>query len=121
MNGTIHSRRSRTTTVSDYYNGSMLSADTQHTYITSPATTQAYIENCGSSIASNPSQDGGSSQVSLLNGSSSNGSQTTIPYCGADDLKDVPSVLEYDDSNLIFQGEIGSVSWSFITYIDLKL
>lgn len=113
-NGTIHSRSSRTTTVSDYYNGSMISADTQHTYITSPGTTQAYIENCGSSIASNQSHDGGSSQVSLLNGNSSNGSQSTIAFYGPDDFdgyyKGIPSVLEYNGTRIIFQGEIGRVS-----------
>lgn len=113
-NGTMHSRKSRTTTVSDYYNGSMLSADTEHTYITSPGTTQAYIENCGSSIASNQSHDGGSSQVSLLNGHSSNGSQSTIACFGADEFDgyygDNPGVLDLHDMKLIFQGEIGRVS-----------
>lgn len=113
-NGTLHSRRSRTTTISDYYNGSIISADTQHTYITSPGTTQAYIENCGSSIASNQSHDGGSSQVSLLNGNSSNGSQSTIAFFGPDDFdgyyKGIPSVLEYNGTRIIFQGEIGRVS-----------
>lgn len=113
-NGTLHSRRSRTTTISDYYNGSMISADTQHTYMTSPGTTQAYIENCGSSIASNQSHDGGSSQVSLLNGNSSNGSQSTIAFYGPDDFdgyyKGIPSVLEYNGTRIIFQGEIGRVS-----------
>lgn len=113
-NGTSHSRKSRTTTISDYYNDSMFSADTEHTYITSPGTTQAYIENCGSSIASNQSHDGGSSQVSLLNGNSSNGSQSTVACFGADDsdgyYSGVPSVLEFNGTRLIFQGEIGRVS-----------
>lgn len=110
----MHSRKSRTTTISDYYNGSMMSADTEHTYITSPGTTQAYIENCGSSIASNQSHDGGSSQVSLLNGNSSNGSQSTIACYGPDDFdgyySGIPSVLDFNGTRLIFQGEIGRVS-----------
>lgn len=93
----------------DLYNGSMLSAETEHTYI-SPGTTQAYIEHCGSSIASNQSHDGGSSQVSLLNGHSSNGSQSTIAYCGDDEFEGVPTVLEFENSRLIFQGELGRVS-----------
>lgn len=113
-NGALHGRKSRTTTISDYYNSSMLSADTDHTYITSPGTTQAYIENCGSSIASNQSHDGGSSQVSLLNGHSSNGSQSTIACYGPDDFdgyySGIPSVLEFNGTRLIFQGEIGRVS-----------
>lgn len=94
----------------DLYNGSLLSAETEHTYITSPGVTQAYIEHCGSSIASNQSQDGGSSQVSLLNGHSSNGSQSTIAYCNGDEFEGVPTVLEFDSSRLIFQGELGRVS-----------
>lgn len=116
QNGTLHSRCSRTTKMSDYYNGSMLSADTQHTYITSPGTTQAYIENCGSSTTSNQSQDGGSSQVSLLNGNSSNsnGSSSTIAFYGPDDFdgyySGIPSVLEFNGTRIIFQGEIGRVS-----------
>lgn len=127
MNGTLHSRRSRTTTMSDYYNGSMLSADTQHTYITSPGTTQAYIENCGSSITSNQSHDGGSSQVSLLNGNSShsNGSSSTIAFYGPDDFdgyySGIPSVLEFNGTRIIFQGEIGRVSWSCDVSVDLEL
>lgn len=96
--------------MSDYYNGSMMSAETDHTYLTSPGVTQAYIEN--SSLASNNSHDGGSSQVSLLNGNSSNGSQSTIA-CYGDDLDDLfgnPGVLELNNTRLIFQGEIGRVS-----------
>lgn len=111
-NGTMRSSKSQSTTASDYHNGSMLSANTQHTYITSPVTTtQAYIENCGSSI-SNRSNDGGSSQVSLLNGNSSNGSQSTIAFFSPDysEYDGILSVLEFDGTRLIFQGEIGRVS-----------
>lgn len=114
-NGTLHSRKSRTTTISDYYNSSLMSADTERTYITTPGTTQDYIENCGSSIASNQSNDGGSSQVSLLNGTSSNGSQSTIACYGPDDFdgyySGIPSVLDFNGTRLIFQGEIGRVSF----------
>lgn len=108
-NGTA--RRSKSNG-NDTYNGSLLSAETEHTYIASPGTTQAYIEHCGSSIASNQSHDGGSSQVSLLNGHSSNGSQSTIAYCGGDEFEGVPTVLEFESSRLIFQGELGRVSSS---------
>lgn len=92
-----------------------MSADTEHTYIAgTPGTTQAYIENYGSSIASNQSHDGGSSQVSLLNGNSSNGSQSTIACYGPDDFDGyycgIPSVLDFNGTRLIFQGEIGRVS-----------
>lgn len=120
-NGTIHSHKSRTTTTSsEYFNGSMLSANTDHTYITSPGTTQVYIENCGSSITSNRSNDGGSSQVSLLNGNCSNGSQSTIAFYSPDDNEydGIPSVLEFNGSRLIFQGEIGRVS---VREKDLKI
>lgn len=121
-NGTIHSQKSRTTTISDYYNDSVLSADTEHTYITSPGVTTAYIENCGSSIASNQSHDGGSSQVSLLNGNSSNGSQSTIACFGPDDFdgyySGIPSVLEFNGTRLIFQGEIGRVSFLILLHVE---
>lgn len=119
-NGTTHIRNPW----SDYNNGSLLSAVTEHTDISSPGTTQAYIENCGSSIASNRSNDGGSSQVSLLNGASSNGSQSTIACYGPDDFdgyySGIPSVLEFNGTRLIFQGEIGRVSWNrFAPFISL--
>lgn len=98
--------------ISDYYNGSMVSAETDHTYITSPNTTQAYIETCGSSIASNQSHDGGSSQVSLINGNSSNGSQSTVAFDDYDGCySEVPGVLDIDGTKLIFQGEIGRVGF----------
>ncbi|CRK93974.1 CLUMA_CG007500, isoform A [Clunio marinus] len=106
-----HSPKSRTTTMSDYYSGRMMSGDTEHTYILTHGTTQAYIENCGSSIASARSNDGGSSQVSLINGNLSDGSQSTIPCLGAayseEYYSGIDSVLEFDGTRLIFQGEIG--------------
>lgn len=100
----------------DYHN-SIISAETDQTYISSlhpsTGTTTAYIENCGSSINSN----GGSSQVSLLNGNSSNGSQMTMNAFLMDDFDGylAPGVLEFDDGNtkLIFQGEIGRVRSSY--------
>lgn len=52
--------------------------------------------------------------MSLLNGHSSNGSQSTIACYGPDDLdgyfSGIPSVLEFNGTRLIFQGEIGRVS-----------
>lgn len=93
----------------------MMSADTDHTYVTNGGTTLAYIErDCGSSIASNNSHDGGSSQVSLLNGRSSNGSQSTVAFDGSEEfdgcISGIPSALEFGGIRLIFQGEIGGVS-----------
>lgn len=110
-NITTNGSARRSAGLSDYYNGSMLSAETDHTYITSHTnTTIAYIEN--PSLASNQSHDGGSSQVSLLNGNSSNGSQSTIACYGNDfdDFDGIPSVIEFSTTRLIFQGEIGRVS-----------
>jgi hypothetical protein len=103
------SQKSRRTNVSDYYNGSVLSGATDQTFLTQ-GTTQAYIEHCGSSIASsNQSNDGGSSQMSLLNGSE--GSNSTI-VCFDDDryFGEVPGVLEFSGIRVIFQGKLGSVS-----------
>lgn len=105
------SQKSRRTIESDYYNGSVLSGATDQTFLTQ-GTTQAYIEHCGSSIASsNQSNDGGSSQMSLLNGSE--GSNSTI-VCFDDDryFGEVPGVLEFSGIRVIFQGKLGSVSKS---------
>jgi hypothetical protein len=114
INGINHNGNLRVN--ADYNTGSMISAETDHTYLPSISgtlrTTTAYIENCGSSIASN----GGSSQASLINGHSSNGSQSTINAFISDDFEGYynasSGVLKFDDdsTNLIFQGEIGGVS-----------
>lgn len=108
-NGTLLSRKSRMTSESDYYNGSVLSGATDQTFLTTPGTTQAYIEHCGSSIASNQSNGGSSSQVSLINGSE--GSSSTI-VCFDDDqyFGEVPGVLEFSGIRVVFQGRLGSVS-----------
>lgn len=123
QNGGAHKPKPRRTTVaSDYNNGSMLSANTEHTYILTNST-QAYIENYPSSDTN--SQGGGSSQVSLLNGNSSHGSQSTVNYDEFDDYyQGVPTVLDFDSFRLIFQGEIGRVrhgewqaSIGFLTFL----
>lgn len=107
-NGTLGSRKSRMTSESDYYNGSLMSGATDATFLTTPGTTQAYIEHCGSSIASNQSNGGSSSQVSLLNGSE--GSSSTI-VCYEDNqyFGEVPGVLEFSGIRVVFQGSLGSV------------
>lgn len=108
-NGTLLSRKSRMTSESEYNNGSMMSSATDHTFLTTPGTTQAYIENCGSSIASNQSNGGSSSQVSLLNGSEVSASTM---FCFDDDryFGEVPGVLEFSGIRVVFQGSLGSVS-----------
>lgn len=85
-----------------------MSGATDNTFLTN-GTTTAYIEHCGSSIASNQSNDGGSSQMSLLNGSE--GSNSTI-VCFDDDqyFGEVPGVLEFSGIKVVFQGKVGSVS-----------
>lgn len=97
------------TSESDFYNGSVLSNATDQTFLTTPGTTQAYIEHCGSSVASNQSNGGSSSQVSLLNGSE--GSSSTI-LCFEDDqyFGEVPGVLEFSGIRVVFRGKLGSVS-----------
>lgn len=48
--------------------------------------------------------------MSLLNGNSSHGSQSTVNYDEFDDYyQGVPTVLDFDSFRLIFQGEIGRV------------
>jgi hypothetical protein len=89
----------------------MLSADTEGTYVplSSTITTAAYIEN---GISSNS----GSSQVSLLDGNSKNGSETSfnMNYNGFFDdeyLSEIRGVIEmFGNTRLIFQGEAGTVS-----------
>jgi hypothetical protein len=98
----------------NYYGGnSIVSRETDHTYIGSnPSTsfTTNYIDN--SSIASN---GGGSSQMSLLHENSSTSSQSTVNAFDDDDFlsqySEIPGVLAIGDAttNLIFQGKIGSV------------
>lgn len=103
-NGTSRSNHSE-------YNNSIRSVETENTYVPSfqsTITTTAYIENGGSS-------NGGSSQVSLLNGHSPNGSGMTLDTSNYDEFFDdylsaSTGVLEFDDNTkLIFQGEEGRV------------
>jgi hypothetical protein len=111
-NGTNYGQKLRVaTTNSDFYSGSVLSTVTDQTYISSQSsTTQAYVENGGSSIVSNKSHDG-SSQVSLLNGNSSNDSQETLSNNHFDD--DILSGYhEIERGRLIFQGKIGEASFA---------
>lgn len=74
----------------------------------STITTTAYIENGGSS-------NGGSSQVSLLNGShspSGSGTLDTSNYDFDEYFGASAGVLEFDnDTKIIIQGEQGRVSW----------
>jgi hypothetical protein len=96
------------------YNSSFKSDITDETYLMSlhgtVHTTSAYMGHSEPSIGSN----GGSSQISLLNGNSSNGSQSTMNAFNTDDFdgyySETPGVIELDDKKLIFQGEIGRVS-----------
>lgn len=95
------------------YSHSIRSVETENTYVPSfpgTITTTAYIENGGGS------SNGGSSQVSLLNGHSPNGSGMTLDTSNYDDFFDEylsasTGVLEFDnDTKIIFQGEEGRVS-----------
>lgn len=107
-NGNARSVNSNSTA---YNNGSMLSNETDQTYISSlPGTliTTAYMDNCGSSIISN----GGSSLVSLLNGHStiSNGSHSTTNENEFDDRHfDGECLILDDETKLTFLGYIGVV------------
>jgi hypothetical protein len=105
MNGHVRNGNTRSSN-SVIYNGSMMSNETDQTYI-STVRTNAYIASCGSSIASN----GGSSQVSLLNGNSivSNGSQTTSNAFIDHNFDGACMELD-DNTKLSFRGAIGSVS-----------
>lgn len=104
----------------NYYGGlSLLSRETDHTYIGSnPSTsfTTNYIDN--TSIASN---GGGSSQMSLLHENSSTSSQSTVNALDDDDFlfhySEIPGILAIGDAttNLIFQGKIGSVIEFFLS------
>lgn len=110
-----NSRHNNNNTYHSEYNTSIRSAETENTYVPSfqsTITTTAYIENGGSS-------NGGSSQISLLNGHSPNGSGMTLDTSNYDDFFDEylsasTGVLEFDnDTKIIFQGEEGRVSWKF--------
>ncbi|KAL7041532.1 hypothetical protein ACKWTF_000809 [Chironomus riparius] len=114
MNGTPKNGKIKVNgSIDNYYGGlSLLSRETDHTYIGSnPSTsfTTNYIDN--SSIASN---GGGSSQMSLLHENSSTSSQSTVNAFDDDDFlfqySEIPGVLAIGDAttNLIFQGKIGS-------------
>lgn len=118
MNGNVRNGKVRANGSVDTYNHSLMSRETDHTYIGScPGTsmTTAYIDN--SSIGSNGE---GSSQISLLNGNSSASSQSTMNIMDEEDFlfhySEIPGVLAIGDTatNLIFQGKIGSVSFWFI-------
>lgn len=116
-NGIICNGNSRHNNNNNYhseYNNSIRSVETENTYVPSfPSTiitTSAYVENGGSS-------NGGSSQVSLLNGHSPNGSGMTLDTSSNYDdffdeyLSASTGVLEFDnDTKIIFQGEEGRVS-----------
>lgn len=110
-NGIVCNGNSRNNNNHSEYNNSIRSVETENTYVPSfpsTITTTAYIENGGSS-------NGGSSQISLLNGHSPNGSGMTLDTSNYDEFFDdylsaSTGVLEFDDnSKLIFQGEEGRV------------
>lgn len=100
-----HSRNN----ISDIYNTSIRSAETENTYIptTFSTTPTVYIDNTSSS-------NGGSSQVSLIN--SPNGSGTSLDTTNYDNdiffdvYLSATGVLEFEDNTkLIFQGVAGRV------------
>lgn len=117
MNGSAKKEKNKLVNGSlDYYDNSVTSRETDDTYLESlqgtSITMNGYTDICGLSIGSN----GGSSQVSLINGHSSASSQSTVNVMDDEDYllhySEIPGVLAIGDAttNLIFQGKIGSVS-----------
>lgn len=103
-----HSRSSK----SSIYNGSLLSNDTEQTYVGShPYTLRSDVYTDGSSTISN----GGSSQISLINGASitSNGSHSTA-NAFIDDRFDGDCMELDGDRKLSFKGLIGSGNFGVV-------